>query len=156
MRRKMPDSNDWDENMTDDDLDKIKKVLSEFEDAFAKLTHVFNECNGDVNEIIWMKDKSMQWCRGSIDDVYSKEFITWLANCMSNILDYRLHLEEKRLETKAKHNFQVCIEQVAKNMLESPDVRTDIEYLLADKWKGDEENFFKAYKREIAEMEEEV
>jgi len=39
--------------------------------------------------------------------------------------------------------------------IDSPDVRTEIEYLLTDKWKGDEENFFKAYKREIAEMEEE-
>jgi len=63
--------------------------------------------------------------------------------------------EERRLEILAKHNFQVCIEQVAQNMLDSPDVRTEIEYLLTDKWKGDEENFFKAYKREIAEMEEE-
>jgi len=79
-----------------------------------------------------------------------------LTNCMSNILDYRLHLEGRRIDILAKHNFQVCIEQVAKNMLESSDLSTDIEYLLADKWKGDEENFFKAYKREIAEMEEEV
>ena len=154
MRRKMPNSNQWDENMTHNDLDKIQKVITEFDEAFQQLTYVFHSTDGDCNEIMWMKDKSMQWCKGSFDDVYRREFLNWIAYCMDNIIDYRKHVAEKKNE---KLHFQVCIEEVARQIVEGEDdVRREDEYLLKDKWEGKENKFFEAYRNEIAEMEEEV
>ena len=56
----MPDSNQWDENMTHNDLDKIQKAITEFDDAFQKLTHVFHSTDGDCNEIMWIKQKPLR------------------------------------------------------------------------------------------------
>ena len=49
------------------------------------------------------------------------------------------------MRTPKEIEFEIAIEKVAEHLLDEPDVRTEIEMLLVDKWGGKQESFFRAY-----------
>ena len=49
------------------------------------------------------------------------------------------------MRTSKEIEFEIAIEKVAEHLLDEPDVRTEIEMLLVDKWGGNRESFLKAY-----------
>ena len=49
------------------------------------------------------------------------------------------------MRTPKEIEFEIAIEKVAEHLLDEPDVRTEIELLLVDKWGGNQESFFRAY-----------
>ena len=92
--------NEFDKNMTKEDLDNLEEAIHEFTRSWQKLMNVCMDTNGDCNEIIsetlGLKNPQMSWqATGSLDDVFHDGFQVWLKACNQNIQTYRDYLAKK-------------------------------------------------------------
>ena len=88
--------NEYDQNMTREDLDNLEEAIAEFTSAWQNMINVCNDTSGNCNEIIsetlGLKSPMMSWqTTGSLDDVFHDGFQVWLKACNQNILSYRDH-----------------------------------------------------------------
>ena len=96
-----PYENEFDKNMTKEDLDNLEEAIIEFTTAWGNLKDVCNDMSGDCNEIITellgSKSPKISWQKeGSLDDIFQDEYQTWLKVCKENILSYREYLDSKK------------------------------------------------------------
>ena len=105
--------NEFDKNMTKEDLDNLEEAIHEFTRSWQKLINVCMDTKGNCNEIISElklqehRDAltsgkgqrfvpKMSWqTTGSLDDVFHDGFQVWLKACNQNIQTYRDHLAKK-------------------------------------------------------------
>ena len=94
--------NEFDKNITNDDLDNVEEAIHEFTRSWQNLMNVSMDMNGNCNEIISEEGEQrvipqMSWqTTGSLDDVFHDGFQKWLKSCNANILAYRDHLAKKK------------------------------------------------------------